>query len=117
MEGALFSTGKNDWETPQDFFDEWDNLFHFTIDVCATEANHKCDRYYSPADNGLTKDWQFEVVWCNPPYSAKEQDLWVQKCWEEGQKSKTIVVALLPARTDTKRFHNIIYHQINSESL
>lgn len=111
MEEALFSTGKNDWETPQDFFNEWDNLFHFTIDVCATEANHKCDRYYSPTDNGLIQDWQSEIVWCNPPYSAKEQDLWVKKCWEEGQKPNTTVVALLPARTDTKRFHQYIYNK------
>ena len=49
------------------------------------------------------------MVFCNPPYSKKgKQDLWVKKCYEESQKPKTVVVALLPARTDTQRFHNYI---------
>ena len=53
-----------------------------------------------------------EVVFCNPPYSRKgQQDLWIKKCYEESLKPNTTVVALLPARTDTKRFHQYILNK------
>lgn len=37
MNRALFSSASDEWETPQDFFDELNKEFHFTLDVCATE--------------------------------------------------------------------------------
>lgn len=113
---AVLSTGKDDWETPPEFFDELNNEFHFTIDPCANEKNHKCERYYTVADNGLLQDWAGEVVFCNPPYSPKTktnpgQGAWIKKCYEEAQKPNTTVVALIPARTDTRAFHQYIYHK------
>ena len=45
------------WETPQDFFDEIDNEFHFTLDACANGTNHKCDKYFSESDDGLKQNW------------------------------------------------------------
>ena len=106
MNEALLSTGKNDWETPIEFFNELDKEFNFTLDVCANETNHKCKRYYTEKEDGLSKSWEGETVWCNPPYSAKEQNEWVKKCYEESRH--TTVVMLLPARTDTERFHKYI---------
>jgi phage N-6-adenine-methyltransferase len=106
---VLFSTGKNDWETPQDFFDRLNAEFCFTLDVCALPHNAKCDRYFTPEDDGLVQDWSGETVWCNPPYSDGKQNQWIKKCYEESQKLNTAVVALLPARTDTMRFHEYIY--------
>lgn len=49
-------------------------------------------------------------VFCNPPY-GKEIGDWVQKCYEEGHKENTLVVMLIPARTDTKYFHDYILHR------
>lgn len=106
MEKALLSTGKNDWETPQDLFDELDKEFYFTLDACADDQNHKCSRYYTQEQDGLTKDWNGETVFCNPPYSNKLQNAWVKKCYEESRHA--VVVMLLPARTDTLRFHEYI---------
>ena len=34
---------------------------------------------------------------------------WVQKCSEEAKKPDTLVVMLIPARTDTAYFHDYIY--------
>lgn len=109
MNTALFSTGKNNWETPQELFDELNAEYHFTVDVCASAENAKCSRYFSPWDDGLAQDWGGETAWCNPPYSANRQDAFVRKCFAESEKPGTTVVALLPARTDTKRFHEYIY--------
>ena len=106
MNKSLLSTGKNDWETPQDFFDKLNEEFHFTLDPCANEKNHKCEKYFTEKENGILQDWSGEIVYCNPPYSAKEQDAWVRKCYEESRHAT--VVMLVPARTDTERFHKYI---------
>ncbi len=106
----LFSTGKDDWETPQDFFDKLNKEFKFTLDPCSTDKNCKCKKHFTEKENGLAQDWGGNVVFCNPPYSvAGNQDAWIKKCYEEAQKENTVVVALIPARTDTKRFHQYIY--------
>lgn len=116
MDNALLSTGKDDWETPQDFYNKLDNEFHFTLDPCCTNNNSKCDKFYTEKDNGLNRDWGGEIVFCNPPYSKSgKQDKWVKKCYEESKKPNTVVVALLPARTDTKRFHKYIWNGNCSE--
>lgn len=54
---ALFSSAKEDWETPQDFFDALDREFHFTLDPCADDKNAKCKTYFTKEENGLSKDW------------------------------------------------------------
>lgn len=45
------------WATPDDFFKELDQEFHFNLDPCADEQNHKCEKYFTKEDNGLSKDW------------------------------------------------------------
>ena len=47
--------------------------------------------------------------WMNPPYGREIKD-WVKKASEHGK-----VVALLPARTDTRYFHDHIYNKENVE--
>lgn len=108
MNNSLFSTGKNDWETPQDLFDDLDHEFHFTLDPCASSKTAKCHKYFTEEENGLLQDWTGEVVFCNPPYSDRQQTEWVRKCYEHGLNGG-IAVMLIPARTDTLRFHKYIY--------
>lgn len=48
-------------------------------------------------------------MFCNPPYS--QIGAWVEKAFYEGHKDNTTVVLLIPARTDTKYFHNYIQHR------
>ena len=106
MNKILFSSNKENWETPQELFEKLDQEFNFTIDVCADLTNNKCQKYYTELDNGLIQDWMGETVWCNPPYGRKIGE-WVKKASE----SNTTVVMLLPARTDTKWFHEYIYNK------
>ena len=110
---ALFSSNKQDWTTPQDFYEKLDKEFHFTLDPASDDNNHKCNKYFTVKDNGLIQSWQGHTVFCNPPY-GREVGLWVKKASEESQKPNTTVVLLIPARTDTKYFHDYIYkkHEI-----
>ena len=109
MNTALFSSNSDEWATPQDVFQDLNNEFHFTLDPCASDQNHKCAHYYTKNNSGLLKDWGGEQVFCNPPYSDIAQ--WVRKCYLEGTKKNTTVVLLIPSRTDTKYFHNYIYQR------
>ena len=102
---GLFTSNTDLWATPQGFYDTLNTEFHFILDPCANADNAKCSRYYTKEDDGLSKNWGGETVFCNPPY-GKEIGKWVKKCAE----SNTLVVALLPSRTDTRWFHDYIYN-------
>lgn len=106
----MFSSKKMDWTTPQDFFDKLNQEFEFTLDVASSKENHKCNKYFTEEENGLIQDWSNNVCFCNPPY-GREIKKWVKKCYEEGKKENTIVVMLIPARTDTSYFHDYIYNK------
>lgn len=54
---VMWSHKSDEWATPQSFFDEINKEFNFDLDPCATEDNHKCDRYYTMQDDGLTQNW------------------------------------------------------------
>jgi len=111
----MFSSKTDKWATPQDFYDKLNEEFHFTLDPCADEYDHKCEKYFTAKQDGLKQDWSGNTVFCNPPYGNKETGWWTQKCWEEAQKPNTTVVLLIPARTDRKSFHQYIYNQPNVE--
>lgn len=109
MNQALFSSATDEWATPQDFFDQLNDEFHFTLDVCATAENAKCAKYYTREQDGLKQDWTGEVVWCNPPYGRK-MPLWIEKCYDHARRGGAAVM-LIPARTDTRAFHDYIYRK------
>ena len=120
----MFSSKKDDWETPQELFDELNKEFNFEVDAAASDENHKCDIYFKKNPDpfhcdGLTADWGGHITFCNPPY-GREIGKWVRKAYETQKsawnyKYKTIVVMLVPARTDTKWFHDYIYNKENVE--
>lgn len=55
--GLIVTRSTDEWATPQSLFDELDREFHFTLDACATEENHKCEKYFTPEQDGLTQKW------------------------------------------------------------
>ena len=108
----MFSSKTDLWETPKDLFDKLNNEFHFTLDVCATPENAKCDSFYTKEQDGLSQPWK-GVVWCNPPYGRQIGE-WVRRAFLASVSGSTVVM-LLPARTDTKWFHDYIYKRNNVE--
>jgi len=103
LNNGLMSSDRGDWETPQDFFDALDAEFGFTLDAAASSHNAKCARYWTEEDDALVQRWK-GIVWCNPPYGRVVSDF-VKKGFEEAQKGATVVM-LLPARTDTRWWHD-----------
>ena len=100
---ALFSSKNDSWTTPKDLFDKLNFLYQFTLDAASSDDNCLCEKHYTLENNGLEQSWEGERVFCNPPYS-KIKD-WARKFAEEGAKGNCLIVALVPARTDTRWWH------------
>lgn len=101
-----FSSASCEWETPQVLFDSLNIIWgQFDIDVCATKNNTKCRRFYTKKQDGLSKPWSGKV-WMNPPY-GREIGKWMRKAWISATHGDaSVVVCLVPARTDTAWWHN-----------
>lgn len=77
-----FSSESVEWFTPHDFFLEYDNKYHFALDVCATFENRKCYLFIDQKQDTLKTDWsEFTkeytqgrppACWMNPPYRKPE---------------------------------------------
>lgn len=58
LNSGLFTSNKDDWETPQSLFDRLNNQYHFEVDLAATDSNHKCDKYFTKECDSLLQDWK-----------------------------------------------------------
>jgi len=101
---ALYSSASSEWSTPAGFFAKLNRRYQFTLDACATAENAKCPLFYTRGQNGLQQDWGTHRVFCNPPY-GRAMGAWARKSFEASQRG-ALVVLLVPARTDTKWFHD-----------
>lgn len=95
----------DNWSTPPELYSKLDKEFQFDkFDPCPLNENPEID--------GLAMDWGDQVIFVNPPYSRlkstkKDGIGWVEKAHNACQKGATVIM-LIPARTDTQWFHDII---------
>jgi phage N-6-adenine-methyltransferase len=99
---TIFKSNTAEWGTPQDLFDRLNEEFQFDVDVCATADNKKVFHFFDRVDDGLKQEWK-GVCWCNPPYGRNVGD-WLRKAYHSALRGATVVV-LVPARTDTRWWH------------
>lgn len=103
-QSLMFSSKSDEWETPKYFFEKLQQKYgEFVLDPCATSDNSLCPAYYDKAKDGLSQEWCGNV-YMNPPY-GRGIGKWIEKAFHESQKDDTVVVCLLPSRTDTSWFH------------
>ncbi len=108
VQKVMFSSKTGDWATPQDFFDKLNWRYGpFDLDPCASTHNTKCANFYTAAEDGLSKDWSGHTVFVNPPY-GRGIDKWIAKAYNTAKEENTRVVMLIPARTDTRYWHNYV---------
>jgi len=104
--GIHASSKSAEWESPPEIFREYDKDYHFTLDVCANAKNALCKTFFDKSMDGLSQDWGTHVCWMNPPY-GREIGKWVRKAFESAKAGAT-VVCFLPARTDTRWWHEYV---------
>jgi phage N-6-adenine-methyltransferase len=100
----------DEWSTPLDEVSRLAAEFGpFDVDVCARAETAKAPRFFTKADDGLSQEWRGRV-WLNPPYSDPAP--WLRKAIRETAAGRAdVVVALLPASTDTGWFHDLVKHR------
>lgn len=110
MTAYMPPSATDDWATPQGLFDRLNAYHHFDLDAAASSTNHKVENWLGldhddPARrDGLTAPWDGERVWLNPPY-GRILNKWVAKASQHALQGNEVVL-LLPARTDTRWFHD-----------
>lgn len=108
-----FSSAKQEWETPLPLYNKLDSLYNFTIDLAADASNHKHNQFLGPGsevnEDSFNEDWK-GVGWLNPPYGLKTRKLqdWIKRAAVQSELHNSTIVLLIPARTNTKWWHEII---------
>jgi phage N-6-adenine-methyltransferase len=134
VSSVLLSSDCQSWETPTPFYQALNARWHFSLDVCASPNNAKTSRFFTPEQDGLKQSWAGERCFMNPPYAPPQaacksrcskkrcerrgshtsvyvpgQIDWVRKAYDEVVSNNCELVAcLLPARTDTAVFHDLV---------
>ena len=106
---SWYSSEKGYWETPIWLFEILDSFYHFDCDVAASKSNTLCKKYFSLENSCLDNVW-YQMNFMNPPYGSEIKSF-IIKAHEEYFLRNNITIALLPARTDTRWFHNYIYNK------
>ena len=112
MKKTMFSSEKQDWGTPPEFLDYLFNAFDWIPDLDAACSPHNMKAEYGicleTGGNGLEDRW-FGNVWLNPPF-GRELPKWIRKAWLECNffENCDTVMMLIPARVDTKWFHEMV---------
>jgi len=104
-DGRWHSYG-SDWSTPQELFDKLNAEFNFTLDVCASDWNAKCEKYFTEEDDALKQDWGKNVCFMNPPY-GKVLKQWIEKAFQSSLNGAD-VVCLVPSATDLEWWHKFV---------
>lgn len=91
----------DNWCTPKSLFDYYNNIYHFDLDSASSDYNHLCDYYFTEYNSGLDNEW-FGNVWCNPPYSN------IYPFVKKAAEYRGLTVLLLPSRTGSKWFHDLV---------
>jgi site-specific DNA-methyltransferase (adenine-specific) len=90
MSRVLFSAQSVHHATPTALYADLDREFQFTLDPCPLRSAH----------DGLALSWKGHRVFCNPPY-GRGVGQWLAK-----SREPDVAVYLLPARTDTRWWHD-----------
>lgn len=100
---------RQEWETPQGFFDVADREFNFILDAAATCDNAKCAEFISPERDALrlsvrwvpnVPDYALGNVWLNPGFSDVAP--WMAKAHREADAFAISVVVMALISPSTK---------------
>jgi len=111
------SSNSTDYGTPKDLYDKLNKIFHFTLDPCTTDDNPlRTEKYITENYDGLKAVWD-DNTFINPPF-GKGIDVWLYKMYSQACIHDTKkYVMLLPARTDTKWFQEMIMTNFRENSV
>lgn len=95
---ACFKSITTEWPTPRALYEQLDAEFHFDFDPCPLGGEQD-------GTASLFCSWRGRRVFCNPPYGPG------LRAFLERAHEAELAVFLIPARTDTRWFHEICLPQ------
>lgn len=107
-----YSSDRMDWGTPPDLFAALNEEFGFKVDAAARSDNSLVSHYYGPGHwdlasrDALTRAVWGSPAWLNPPY-GRVLPAFIEAAFRQQERGRT-VVALIPARTDTRYWHDYV---------
>lgn len=98
---ARTNRGSDNWQTPDVVLDGVRRIGPIDLDPCTDETNPCGARTWFWA-GGLETPWMVVsgLIYVNPPYS--QMAAWAHKCAFESRECGARIIALVPARTDTR---------------
>lgn len=105
-----FSRTSDEWPTPRSAVAELERRYGaFDLDVAADSKNTVAPRHFTINDDALTQPWIAQNAYANPPFSLIEKfvqhgirEVLTRRCQQ--------LVYLVPARTDTRWFRELVEH-------
>lgn len=94
MNRVVFKSTHVEWATPRGVYEALNAEFHFDFDPCPLGGSN----------DGLAPlfaEWRGKRVFCNPPYGDVTK-------WLLRGREADLAVFLIPSRTDTRWFHNLV---------
>lgn len=91
----MMSSASWEWPTPKKLYDSLNAEFAFDFDPCPLGGTQD-------GTAPLFIDWKGKRVFCNPPYGPE-----IPKFLARAREAQ-IAVFLVPARTDTRWFHEMV---------
>lgn len=98
---------RDEYGTPKTLFllACFDYTINPKLDVCATNINKKCERYFTKEIDALKQDWD-QDFFMNPPYSQVSE--FMRYAYKQHKKHNVNALILTYAKTDTKFWHNYV---------
>jgi hypothetical protein len=90
-----FSSATDRWATPRAVYEALDAEFSFDFDPCPLDGD-------IDGRSTLFADWRGKRVFCNPPYGPE-----IPRFLCRAHEAE-LAVFLIPARTDTRWFHEMV---------
>lgn len=102
---------KDEWQTPKWLLDDIEKRYgRIKFDPCTTPDNPTgASKFYTKEDNGLIQSWErgpADLAFINPPYGSRNLVEWTNRILQDPGPW----VALVPARTCTKWWHQMHQH-------
>lgn len=105
---TLWTSNKQDWNTPKWLFDKLNQVYHFTTDACTTDDNPLgCELFFTKKTNGIDFTKWKGNVYINPEYNNILP--WVNEAIKYCLNPNNSVVLLIPSRTGNKLWQEKIF--------
>lgn len=114
---ATAPADKDRWQTPPELFARLAAEYGpFALDAAADADNHLCPRWFGPGgevEDALAAPWwdYARRIFCHPPYSRGMVDQFMRRGHEAARRTGTQVTYLVPADTDPRWWHELVYDQ------